>query len=264
MARIITLTTDFGLRDPYVAEIKAVILAICPEAAIVDVSHEVLRFDIRMGAYLLSSAVPYFPKGTVHLVVVDPGVGTARRCLAIETNSGFFVGPDNGVLVLAAQKQGIVSVREITNPKLMLPHVSNTFHGRDVFAPVAAHLANGVPIADVGAEAGGIVRPEFAKVEVAGSLLLGEVLHIDGFGNIVTNIGEETLTKAKFGKSISVQVKDRSLMMRFVRTYAEAQPRENVVLLGSQGYFEIAMNQGDAAKEFKAKLGDRVVFAVGK
>src|SRR4030066_406520 len=129
---MITLTTDFGLKDSYTAEMKAVILGICPHAVIVDITNEIAKFNVRMGAYVLASATPYFPKGTIHVVVVDPGVGTRRRSLLIQTKQGFFVGPDNGVLLLAAEKQGVTSIHEITNTKLMLPHVSNTFHGRDV------------------------------------------------------------------------------------------------------------------------------------
>src|SRR3989337_251787 len=129
--KIVSLTTDFGLRDPYVAEWKAAILGISANTVIVDVTHEVEKFNIRMGAYVLASAAPYFPKGTIHVAVVDPSVGTQRRPLLIQTGQGFFVGPDNGVLVLAAERQGIKSIHEITNQRLMLPHVSSTFHGRD-------------------------------------------------------------------------------------------------------------------------------------
>jgi S-adenosylmethionine hydrolase len=264
LGKIVTVTTDFGLRDPYVAEMKAVILSICPEAVIVDVTHEVAKFDVRTGAYMLASAAPYFPKGTIHVAVVDPGVGSARRGLIVETKQGFFVGPDNGVLVLAAENQGIVSVREIVNPKLMLPHVSSTFHGRDVFAPAAAHLANGVSPADFGAEVRDIVKPEFAKVRSSKGTLEGEVLHVDGFGNIVTNVNEGALADIKLGKSVNVQIHDRIVEAKLGKTYAEAQLKKPLVLVGSQGYVEIAMNPGNAAKEFKAKPGDKVVFGYGK
>ena len=131
---IVTLMTDFGLKDPYVAEMKGVILDICPSAEIVDVSHEIEKFNTRMGAYVLASASPYFPKGTINVAVVDPRVGTERRGLCIETARGYFIGPDNGVLVLAARAQGIKHVRVIKNAKFLLPNVSHTFHGRDVFA----------------------------------------------------------------------------------------------------------------------------------
>jgi S-adenosylmethionine hydrolase len=261
--KIITLTTDFGLRDPYVAEMKAVILSLCPDAVIVDVTHGVAKFDVRSGVYFLASAAPYFPKGTVHVAVVDPGVGTARRGLVVETKRGFFVGPDNGVLVLAAEKQGVVGVREITNPKLMLPHVSSTFHGRDVFAPAAAHLANGVPPADFGAEIHDVVKPSFAKVKASKDKLEGEVLHVDGFGNIVTNIGEETLANVKPSSSFNVEIGGCNVKARLARTYGEAKPKEAIILVGSQCYVEIAMNQRSAAQELKAKPGDKVVINRG-
>ena len=138
--KIITLTTDFGLRDPYAAEMKAAILGICPAATIIDVTHEVEKFNVRMGAYILASAARHFPKGTIHVAVVDPEVGTQRQPLLIQTNNGFLIGPDNGLIALASEREGIVEVRQITNRRLMLPQVSNTFHGRDLFAPAAAHL----------------------------------------------------------------------------------------------------------------------------
>ena len=158
-APLFTLTTDFGLRDPYVAEMKAVILGLCKTAQIVDITHAVEKFSIRSGAYMLASAAPYFPKDTINIAVVDPGVGSERRSIIVETKKGFFVGPDNGLLVLAAQMQGIKRVFEITNKKLMLRKVSFTFHGRDVFAPAAAYLANGVPLEEFGAEVADIVKP---------------------------------------------------------------------------------------------------------
>ncbi len=159
-----------------------------------------------MGAYVLASAAPHFPKGTIHVAVVDPGVGTQRRSLLIQTKLGFFVGPDNGVLLLAAERQGITSIREITNPKLMLPHVSSTFHGRDVFAPAAAHIAKGVPPAEFGPEIREVVKPEFAKVKRVKGGLAGEVLHVDGFGNIITNVNEEELGSLHAKGSLDVSL----------------------------------------------------------
>jgi S-adenosylmethionine hydrolase len=258
MTKIISLTTDFGLKDPYVAEMKAVILGICPEAVIVDVTHEVPKFDVRTGAYMLASATPYFPKGTIHVAVVDPGVGTKRRPLLIQTGQGFFVGPDNGILTLAAEKQGIISIREITNPKLMRPHVSSTFHGRDVFAPAAAHLAAGVSPAEFGPEIQDVVEPDFAKVAFSKGALIGEVLHVDGFGNIITNVTEQELERLKVRDSIVVEVAEHRIKTRFCRTYAETKPGEALALIGSQGYLEIAVNQGNATEKFKVQLSDKV------
>ncbi|HJW66068.1 MAG TPA: SAM-dependent chlorinase/fluorinase [Candidatus Bathyarchaeia archaeon] len=260
-AKIITLTTDFGLRDPYVAEMKATILSISPDAVIVDVSHEIEKFNIRMGAYVLASVASHFPKGTVHVAVVDPSVGTQRRSLVIVTKQGFFVGPDNGILILAAQKQGITLGYEITNPRLMLPTISNTFHGRDVFAPAAAHLASGVPPASFGPALEEVVKPDFSKVIVDKGVLKGEVLYVDGFGNIVTNVDEKSLVRLRAKGSIDVNLRKIRRKMRLGKTYAEGESGEAFVLLGSQGYVEIAVNQGSAAKKFKVKPGDTVSFS---
>jgi len=256
--KIITLTTDFGLRDPYVAEMKAAILCICSDAVIVDISHCIDKFNIRMGAYMLASASPHFPKGTVHVAVVDPGVGTQRRSLLIQTRQGFFVGPDNGVLLLAAERQDITSIHEITNPKLMLPNVSSTFHGRDVFAPAAAHLSNGVPPSDFGPGIRDVVKPEFAKVKRSNGTLIGEVLHVDGFGNVITNISEQDKTKLQAREWILAELPNRNLRLRFSKAYAEAKPKEALAIIGSHGYVELAVNQGNAGEAFHIKVGDMV------
>jgi len=259
---MITLTTDFGLKDPYAAEMKAVILGISPNAVIIDITHEVAKFNVRMGAYVLSSAAPYFPRGTIHVAVVDPGVGTQRRPILIQTKQGFFVGPDNGILVLAAENQGIKRIYAITNPKFMLSKVSSTFHGRDVFAPAAAHLTSGVNPAEFGPEIREVAKPEFAKVTRRKNLLVGEVLHVDNFGNIITNINEVEIARVRVKDTVNVELPGRKLKLKFCRAYAEAKPQEPLALIGSQGYLEIAMNQGDAAAEFNTKAGDKVTVSL--
>ncbi|MGB9914510.1 MAG: SAM hydrolase/SAM-dependent halogenase family protein [Candidatus Bathyarchaeales archaeon] len=257
-SRIVTLTTDFGLKDPYVAEMKAVILNICPNAAIIDITHEIEKFNFRMGAYMLASAAPYFPSGTVHVAVVDPGVGTKRRPIIIETKHSFFVGPDNGILILAAAKQGIVCIHELTNPRFMLPKVSFTFHGRDIFAPAAAHLLNGVKPEEFGPEICDAVHPEFAEVTEKNGALTGEVLHVDGFGNIITNISENELTHIDVKTALNVDLAGRKMKLRFCRAYGEAGLQEPLALIGSHGFLEIALNQGNAAKEFNVGVGAKV------
>jgi S-adenosylmethionine hydrolase len=242
---------------------KAVILNLCPEVVIVDVTHEVAKFDVRMGAFLLASAAPYFPKDTIHVAVIDPGVGTSRRCLIVQTKRGFLVGPDNGVLALAGNKERIVTVREITNTKCRLPQISSTFHGRDIFAPTAAQLASGVQLTDFGAEVRDMVRPKFSEVRLSNGKATGEILYVDGFGNIVTNLGKQTLVGLKAGNSVNAIINRRKLKMKICKTYAEAQPNESLVLMGSQGYLEIAKNQGNACDEFKAKPGDKVTISTG-
>ena len=256
--KIITLTTDFGLKDPYAAEMKAAILGICPNAAIVDITHEIEKFNIRTGAYVLASAVPYFPTGTIHVAVVDPGVGTQRRPILIQTQQGYFIGPDNGLLIFAAENHGITNIHEITNPRFMLPRVSSTFHGRDVFAPAAAHLASGVHPKEFGPEIRDAVTPRFTKVTLRKGLLIGEVMHVDNFGNVITNIGEKELSRIRTKGMVNVELLNRKFELKFCKAYAEAKPREPLALIGSNNYFEIAINQGNAADEFKIKTGDQL------
>ncbi len=262
-AKIVTLTSDFGLKDPYAAEMKAAILSIAPDAVLVDVIHEVEKFNVREGAYMLASAAPFFPEGTIHLAVVDPSVGTPRRALIVQTKRDFFVGPDNGLLVLAAEAQGIKRMHEITTRRLMLPHVSNTFHGRDIFAPAAAHLANGVPLEEFGPEVSEMVKPEFTKVRHDKGAVIGEVLHIDGFGNLVTNIHMKDLHGLhEFRQSmLEVELPNHRLELKFLRTYAEAKPKEHLALIGSHNYLEIAINQGNAASVLQVKAGDKITLS---
>jgi hypothetical protein len=262
MSKIITLTTDFGLKDPYVAEMKAAILNISSNATIVDVTHDVAQFNIRMGAYVLASAAPYFPEGTIHVAVVDPGVGTRRQSILIQTEHGFFVGPDNGLLILAAEHQGIRSIHEIANPKLMLPQVSSTFHGRDVFAPAAAHLANGVSPAEFGSEIRDAVKPDFAKVTLREGVMIGEVLHVDNFGNIITNISEKEVVRIRGAGVVNVELPNQKLKLKFCIAYGEAKSQEPLALIGSHNYLEIALNQGNAAEKFKASPGDKIKISL--
>jgi S-adenosyl-L-methionine hydrolase (adenosine-forming) len=249
------------LQDPYVAEMKAIILGICPKAVIVDISHEVEKFDIRMGAYILASTSSYFPKGTVHVAVVDPEVGTSRRCLIVQTKRSFFVGPDNGVLILAAEKEGIVGAYEIASPKYMLSRVSSTFQGRDVFAPAAAHLCEGVNPVDFGAIIKDFVKPKFSKVKFRKGKVVGEVLHVDRFGNIVTNIREESLSCLKVKDFARVNINQRETKLKLGKSYAEAKLNESLVLVGSQGYIEIAKYKGNASEEFNAKPSDKITLS---
>jgi S-adenosyl-L-methionine hydrolase (adenosine-forming) len=256
---MITLTTDFGLKDPYVAEMKGAIYQINPKATIVDVSHLMDKFSVRMGAFVLASAVPYFPKGTVHIAVVDPGVGTERRAIAIQTKLGFLVGPDNGVLMLAAQKQGIEHIYELSNPKFMLPQVSSTFHGRDIFAPAAAYLEKGAEPQEFGPEITDPVTPKFANVEAKNGALLGEVLHVDSFGNVVTNINP---TELKDVKTIKVALHHVSLELPFSKAYGELQLREPLALVGSHGFLELALNRGSFSEKYRVNPGDRFEIVV--
>jgi len=252
---MITLTSDFGLKDPYVAEMKGVILTINPNATLIDITHGVEKFDIRMGAFMLASAVPYFPKGTIHLAVVDPGVGTKRRAILVQTRQGFFVGPDNGVLMVAAKNQGIEHTYELSNPKFMLPKVSATFHGRDIFSSAAAYLDTGVKPVEFGPEIAEGVMPEFVHIKRSGGSLIGEILHVDSFGNIITNISQKEMTQAK---TVHVKIGNNSLNIVFGKTYAKTKSRDAVALIGSHGFLEIALNQDSAVKKFHVTTGEKI------
>jgi S-adenosylmethionine hydrolase len=260
-AKIVTLTSDFGLKDPYVAEMKAVILNLCPGAVIVDITHGVEKFNVRQGAFILASAAPYFPKGTIHVAVVDPSVGTQRRPIIIETQQSFFVGPDNGLLVLASESQGLKQMRQIESRRLMMPHVSSTFQGRDVFAPASAHLANGEALEEFGPEITDLVKPEFTKVKRDEEFVYGEVLHVDDFGNIITNIQARDLATFTEGAAEVKLSSQQPQQMKFVRAYAEAKPSEPLALIGSHNYLEIALNQGNASARFSAKAGDKITIS---
>ena len=257
---VITLLSDFGLKDPYVAEMKAVILSICSEAHIVDISHEIEKFDIRMGAFTLASAEPYFHKGAVHVAVVDPGVGTKRRPLIVEAKRGFYVGPDNGLLMLSARREGIRHVYNISNPQYMRPEVSRTFHGRDIFAPAAAHLAEGRAPSEFGTEIHDYVLPKFAHPQLKKREFLGEVLHIDGFGNIITNISERDLEKigAREGCLLHVKFKDKVLDLKLCSAYGAVSAGRALAIIGSSDFLEISVNQANASQIFGVKIGDSV------
>ncbi|MEJ2243746.1 MAG: SAM-dependent chlorinase/fluorinase [Candidatus Bathyarchaeota archaeon] len=255
---IISLLTDFGLKDPYVAQMKAAILSINPNICLVDISHQVTKFSIPMGAYCLACAAPYFPSKTIHVVVVDPGVGTKRRPIIVETKLNFYVGPDNGVLMLAAQKEKITHVYSIKNPDYLLSKVSNTFHGRDIFAPTAAHLTKGVKACEFGPEIHDYILPNFAKPQTTNSKIVGEVLHIDNFGNLISNISVQHLEEAKIltGTTIHADVGGHSLDLPFCLAYGEVYLGDSLVLVGSSGFVELAVNRGSAAKLFGATVGD--------
>jgi len=258
LVSVLSLLSDFGLKDPYVAEMKAVIYSINPDAPIVDVSHEVKKFDIQMGAFILASAAPYFPAKSVHVAVVDPGVGTSQRPIIVETAHSLYVGPDNGVLMLAASKETIVNVYEIANPGYMLSVVSSTFHGRDIFAPAAAHLSLGVSPSSFGSAINDYVFPDFAKPNIENGLLAGEVLYLDDFGNMISNISSESLEAAGLAgcRHVDVVLGEERLCLPLGSAYGDVSVGEALVLVGSTGFVEVAVNQGCASKTYNVAVGD--------
>ena len=254
---IITLLSDFGLRDAYVAEMKAAILSISPDVCIVDISHEIEKFNIRMGAFILASATPYFPKGTVHVAVVDPGVGTKRRPIIIQTKRSFYVGPDNGLLLLSARKEEVSHVYHIKNPEYMCPKISTTFHGRDIFAPAAAYLVRGCSPSRFGSEIQDYVIPQFAQPYMKKGEIVGEVMYIDNFGNVVTNISskDHEELETSIGDLLHVRIGRKTFGMRFCSAYGEVPARTLLAIVGSHDFLEISINQGNASKTLNLRIG---------
>ncbi|MCS6903412.1 MAG: S-adenosyl-l-methionine hydroxide adenosyltransferase family protein [Candidatus Bipolaricaulota bacterium] len=254
---MITWLSDFGSASGYPAAMKGVALQICPGATFVDISHDVERHNVREGAFLLWMTAPYFPDGTVHCAVVDPGVGTERRAIIIKTQKHFFVGPDNGLLLPAAARLGDFSVYLIQNAKLLRSEISQTFHGRDIFAPVAAHLANGVAPEEIGPPAEEWVKLSFGQGLRRGDALEGEVIYIDSFGNVITNISGDLLPQAPRADLI-LETERKSSSARYARTYGELLPDTLLVTVGSHGQVEIAVNRGSAAQRLRLHPGDPI------
>ena len=242
---VITITTDFGLTDGYVGAVKGVLLSICPDATLVDVTHLVPPQDVSTGALILRQAAPFFPPETIHLAVIDPGVGTARRAVALSGPLGTFVGPDNGLFtgVIPASLTQVRAV-ELNRHEYWLPAVSATFQGRDVFAPVAAHLAAGVTLRDVGEpiDAASLVRLPWPAPAIGCGRLTGEVIHVDHFGNLITNIERQHIPD---GAPVTVRLGER-LIGPLAATYGDSRPGEAIACIGSSGFLEIAVVNGHA------------------
>jgi S-adenosylmethionine hydrolase len=258
---IITLLTDFGTEDHFSASMKGVIYNINPNVHIVDISHDVAPHDTLEAGFLLRSCYSYFPSRTIHVVIVDPTVGSNRKALIVATDNYYFVAPDNGVLSLIYEVEEVSSVVEITAEHYILSSVSNTFHGRDIFAPAAAWLSKGLDMSNFGDPVEEYVKLSLPKAKIVGeSLLKGAVIHIDRFGNLITNISQtdfdEARSKAK-SENLKVVIAKQEIngLKRF---YAEGQKGELIALFGSTNFLEIAQNQGSAAKTLGLSRGAEV------
>ncbi len=264
MRPLITLTTDFGTRDAYVALMHGVILGICREVQIVDITHAIPPQDIVSAAVMLPSLMRYFPTGSIHVVVVDPGVGSERQAVALEAGGAYFVGPDNGVLSLiweqAGFSQGSGSRRAValTEPRFWLPEVSNTFHGRDIFAPVAAHLACGAKLADLGPPVADLLPVPLPRPVRSGATTLeGEIIIVDHFGNCISNISRDDLEQLGTPAEMEVFAGAQSFGP-IRRTYAEVAAGEQLALFDSNNRLECARRNGNAAASFDLRIGSPV------
>jgi S-adenosylmethionine hydrolase len=256
---IITLLTDFGTFDHYVGTMKGVILGICPQAQLVDISHDVAPYAITEAAYMLDQARRCFPPNTVHLVVVDPGVGSSRRPILAESGGHYYVAPDNGVLSMVLEADPRNRVREITSDRWFRKPVSQTFHGRDVFAPVAAHLANGVAAAKFGKRVPDCLQLNLSKpVQTAKDTWTGVVLKIDRFGNLVTNL-DESFRPLLIGKPFRIQVGSGIITSLFT-SYADAPDGIAFAIWGSSGFLEISLKQQSAAEVLEAESASAVLL----
>jgi S-adenosyl-L-methionine hydrolase (adenosine-forming) len=254
--RIVTLTTDFGLRDPFVGIMKGVILGICRQVALVDLTHEIAPFDVLEGAAALESAWRFFPAGSIHVAVVDPGVGGRRRALALEAGGHYFVGPDNGLFTFALISEGWSAV-EIEAPAYRRSEVSRTFHGRDIFAPAAAHLATGVPLGHLGPRITDPVRLPLPRSRRDGDEIVGEVLGIDRFGNLLTSITADMVNELAPDGAIEVELAGREISM-LAASYEEAPPGIAAAIVGSSGRLEIFVRNASARVALGAPVGAQV------
>ncbi len=263
MARpIIALLSDFGTHDHYAGTMKGVMLGICPEATLVDISHDLIPHDVLGGALELAASYRYFPAGTIFLTVVDPGVGSSRRGIAAEAGDYRFVAPDNGVLTAVFSEIPPRKVVELTERRYARPTVSRTFEGRDRFAPAAAWLAKGIELSALGRPAGAPVQIEMPSPHVVGDRLSGQVLRVDRFGNLVTNIDRRTFEKVAQGGSIQIQAGGHDVQ-RLVATYAEAPAGEICALFGSTDHLEIAANADSASERLRLGRGAEVTVTRG-
>lgn len=257
---IISLTTDFGIRDGYVGVMKGVIWGIAPEAKIVDITHLLPAQNVFQGAIALSRVIPYFPPNSVHVAVVDPGVGTNRRPVAARIGDHFFVAPDNGLLSLVVNKalenDQPVKFVHLDRPKYWLKDISHVFHGRDIFSPVGAHLSNGISLEEIGSPINDPILINFPEPEVMENKIIGEVISIDNFGNLATNIFQSHL--GNFGNNVIVCVQDHEID-GLIKTFGEKPVGSLVAMLGTQHDLIIARVNQNAQLLTGAKIGDKVV-----
>lgn len=259
---VISLLTDFGLKDPYVAQVKAVILSYCRDAAIIDLTHEVQAFNEVQAAFILKVSAPYMPEGTIHLCVVDPGVGTRRRGIIIETRRrDVFIGPDTGFMAPAAEEIGVKAAYVIDESRLPTRR-SETFHARDVFAHVAGRLVLGARPSDLGERIESYSRMILPKPHLTAEGIEATIMHVDRFGNLITNLRPEHLS-SELGKELLIELPLGKLRCRFVKSYGYVPEGSPLLTVGGTGYVELSVNRGSAAERFKLKPGDKILIRGG-
>jgi hypothetical protein len=255
--RIVTLLTDFGTQDHYVASMKGVILGINPRCTLVDITHEIRPHDVRGGALILANGYSYFPKGTIHLAVVDPGVGGPRKPILFVTKNYFFLGPDNGLLSLGAKKDGVQKAIVLSNKSFFRLRVSTTFHVRDIFASMAGYLSTGLQPEVLGHRIRSWVKLDVGEPRIVKTNLVGEISHMDAFGNIVTNISRQDLNRFAKKRPVFISMGHR-VIRGLKKSYWETRKGELLALIGSGDFLEISVREGNARKALKCTQGDKV------
>jgi len=256
---VITFTTDFGTRDAYAGIMKGIVLTINPKARLIDIAHDIPPHDIINASFMLANAYEYFPAGTIHIAVVDPGVGGGRKNIAVFTEKYFFIGPDNGIFSIALSNEKVSEIREIKNYPFVMKKISNTFHGRDVFAPCAGYLSMGKNFSNIGPVINNIKHLEYPKVNINRNTLTGEIMSIDSFGNMITNISEKVL-RSFIGKQKFEIYFTSERFNKIENTYNDVPIGRPLALFGSSGYLEISMNGGSASSYFMTPLGSTITI----
>lgn len=258
MNRLIAIVTDFGLKDGFVGTMKGVIYGINPQSVIVDISHDISPQNIREGLFVLESSYRYFPEETIFLVVVDPGVGSHRKALLLKAEKYFFIGPDNGIFSFLYKKEK-PEIIEITNRDYCLPEISQTFHGRDIFAPVAGHISKGIDYSLMGRKIDNIILlPGLVPEILPDKKIMGQIIYIDKFGNLITNITENFLNN----RDITIKLKN-TIITGLSTSYGEVSPGKPLAIIGSSGYLEIAVNHGNAGDLFCCHGGEKIFLLEG-
>lgn len=256
----IALATDFGEEDFYVGAMKGAILSVDPEANIIDITHNIPKHDVQTASFIIANAAETFPRDTTFVAVVDPGVGTERRCILLRTENGLnFIGPDNGVFTLPAEQFGVDEIREVSNEELMRSDISSTFHGRDVMASVGAHLSMGTEFSEVGPKIENMTLLEVEGPKMSGDGIRGRVIKVDDFGNLVTNVGKELMEElGDPGDIFKIQIGKSELEVPFLKTFGEVPEGEKLCYFGSANLLEIAKNRGNLASDLNLEKEDEL------
>ncbi len=258
MKRIIALTTDFGTQDGYAGAIKGVILSINPKVNIVDISHRIPSQNVLAGACCLFNSAPLFPRETIHLAVVDPGVGSKRKAVLIQTERFYLIGPDNGIFGLILRKDKVIKAIELKNSRYFLGWNSPTFQGRDIFAPVAAYLSLGIKTEEFGTKLKNIQELDLPRIKKSKARIIGQIIHIDKFGNLVSNVTAQDLGQVD---GFKMRIKGHTIPA-LSRTFAEVKRGELLAYIGSSDFLEIGLREGNARSKLKAKVGDKIEISL--